>query len=375
LERIWQKYKVIILASLALVIVVLLVGAMLLTTSSSKTKQIEELLSLGEKYLLELDYENAIVTFQKVISIEPRNAASYKGLAKAYVGMGDIEKAIAALEEGYRQTNDPELRDWLADLRDDEIVWIDPVFEQVIRNGIKKPVGGIRRSELDYIVRLEIWGSQHTYINGYDQFGNILLEDDPWYLEDFEGSDDEAQITSLADVKNLRNLSYLGIMYNEIEDLTPLTNLHQLDKLWLFVNQIQDLSPLANLYGLLGLDLGSNNISDIGPLVNLINLENLAIDDNHISSIEAVRSMHKLTHFLAVGNTIADISPLAGLTQLTELELSENSITDVSPLAGLINLEILSLEDNPTEDLSPLDKFPEGVVSFQVSTELEGIHK
>ena len=59
-----------------------------------------EWLSLGEKYLLELDYEQAIVAFLNVIEIEPRNARGYTGAAEAYAGLGDTEKALSILQDG-----------------------------------------------------------------------------------------------------------------------------------------------------------------------------------------------------------------------------------------------------------------------------------
>lgn len=54
----------------------------------------DELLNLGEKYLLELDYEQAIVQFTKLIEIEPKNARAYTRLAEAYIGMGNTDKAF-----------------------------------------------------------------------------------------------------------------------------------------------------------------------------------------------------------------------------------------------------------------------------------------
>jgi VWFA-related protein len=59
-----------------------------------------ELLSLGENSLLELDYEQAIIYFERLIDIEPKNTRGYTGLAEAFAGMGNIEEAILALEDG-----------------------------------------------------------------------------------------------------------------------------------------------------------------------------------------------------------------------------------------------------------------------------------
>jgi tetratricopeptide (TPR) repeat protein len=65
-----------------------------------------ELLDLGEKYLRELDYEQAIVQFTKLIEIEPKNARAYTGLADAYTALGRTDEAIAILERGLAELPD-----------------------------------------------------------------------------------------------------------------------------------------------------------------------------------------------------------------------------------------------------------------------------
>lgn len=74
-------------------------------TSCSKptgTLSAAELLELGEKYLLELNYEQAVVCFTSVIEIEPKNVRAYVGRGNAYVlwdeqldlAKSDYEKAL-----------------------------------------------------------------------------------------------------------------------------------------------------------------------------------------------------------------------------------------------------------------------------------------
>jgi tetratricopeptide (TPR) repeat protein len=65
-----------------------------------------ELLDLGEKFLLELDYEQAIVYFTKLIEIEPKNSRAYIGAAEAYAALGRTDEAIAILDEGLAQLPD-----------------------------------------------------------------------------------------------------------------------------------------------------------------------------------------------------------------------------------------------------------------------------
>ena len=69
-------------------------------SSADKPLTAAELLSLGDKFLLDLDYEQALVQFLQVIEIEPRNPRGYTGAAEAYVGLGQPENARAILEQG-----------------------------------------------------------------------------------------------------------------------------------------------------------------------------------------------------------------------------------------------------------------------------------
>ena len=100
---------------------ILLIGGIactliLLAPKNQRSLTPQELLSLGNKYLSELDYENAVVAFSKLIEIEPRNPQGYIGLADAYIGLGDIDKAIEILDQGLEATGDDGIRRLLSEL-------------------------------------------------------------------------------------------------------------------------------------------------------------------------------------------------------------------------------------------------------------------
>ncbi|MDR2713429.1 MAG: tetratricopeptide repeat protein [Clostridiales bacterium] len=59
-----------------------------------------ELLDLGEKHLLELNFEQALDQFLKVIVSEPLNPRGYTGAAESYIGLGKPDKAAEILEQG-----------------------------------------------------------------------------------------------------------------------------------------------------------------------------------------------------------------------------------------------------------------------------------
>jgi predicted nucleic acid-binding protein len=61
---------------------------------------VTELLALGEEYLLDLDYEKALVQFLEIIEVEPMNPRGYTGAAEAYIGLRRPNDAIAVLNRG-----------------------------------------------------------------------------------------------------------------------------------------------------------------------------------------------------------------------------------------------------------------------------------
>jgi len=97
MKSILQSKKLLI-ATVVVVLIVIGIITVVRVNGSSDAKVVSKQLSLGEKYLSELEYEQAVIAFNKVIEIEPRNIRAYVGLAKAYKGLDQIEEAIKALE-------------------------------------------------------------------------------------------------------------------------------------------------------------------------------------------------------------------------------------------------------------------------------------
>lgn len=58
-----------------------------------------EQLDLGYKYLSEMDYEQAEVTFEHIISIDDKNYEAYLGLAEVYTAMDEPEMAEEIMED------------------------------------------------------------------------------------------------------------------------------------------------------------------------------------------------------------------------------------------------------------------------------------
>ncbi|MEN6460224.1 MAG: tetratricopeptide repeat protein [Syntrophomonas sp.] len=89
-----NKAKIIIGALLA---IVLAAGGFWGWLGYSSEARVQAKLELAIKYLSENDYEKAILEFNEAIKIDPRNIEARVGLAQAYIGIGDTQKADEVL--------------------------------------------------------------------------------------------------------------------------------------------------------------------------------------------------------------------------------------------------------------------------------------
>ena len=372
--KISQKTRVIIYIAIAIAVIV--IGSMaVLSQKSGGESLLGEKLELGQQYLVELSYDKAVLEFTDAINIEPKSADAYIGLAEAYKGLGDTEKARKTLEKGYELTGDERIKALLEELDKAEGVtaetttaettaatettteitteettvpetttvettavettttaeitttvvreYTNDELAEAVRLLIKNPDANVDQALLDNIIAIYIWGDELIsceYIPCYSSYG----ADDGFTLY----YDDGTQKT---------------YKYGHIDDLNFLKKLHNIKFLEICFNEINDINPPAGLTNLPVLNLVNDQISDISPLSGLTNLTSLCLYDNQIS----------------------DISPLSELKNLTFLGLGDNQISDISPLSGLTNLTYLHLGDNPISQ-TDLDKLKDALPTCEI---------
>lgn len=95
--------KGIIFGIIISVVIALTIG---LGVYNSPNNRITRQLDLGQKYLEEQNYEQAIFAFNEAITMDPMCVEAYLGLADAYVGLDDLESALSVLNCGYELTQD-----------------------------------------------------------------------------------------------------------------------------------------------------------------------------------------------------------------------------------------------------------------------------
>ncbi|UNC91131.1 tetratricopeptide repeat protein [Candidatus Contubernalis alkaliaceticus] len=88
----------ILIAALIIIPLVLLASRNSVTTGTKKA--MEDKLALAEKYLLDQEYEQAILAYREVIDIAPKEERAYTGLGKVYTVQEDYESAEEVLIEG-----------------------------------------------------------------------------------------------------------------------------------------------------------------------------------------------------------------------------------------------------------------------------------
>ncbi len=74
--------------------------------SQSISSQLKEQLALGQRYLEENDYEQAVVAFNKVIALDEKQIEAYLGLADVYIAQEEFEQAQAVLTDGLNNCED-----------------------------------------------------------------------------------------------------------------------------------------------------------------------------------------------------------------------------------------------------------------------------
>lgn len=68
--------------------------------------KLHEQLDLGQKYLAEADYENALIAFEKAIEIDDKSVEAYLGAADAYIGLNDFENAAGVVSKAMEVNTD-----------------------------------------------------------------------------------------------------------------------------------------------------------------------------------------------------------------------------------------------------------------------------
>lgn len=248
-----MKKRIIIITLTVVVIAAIGVGAAayLLRGNAVRALNATEL-SVGEKYLAELNYEQATATLQHVISVEPNNTEAYLALAKAYHYMGDIDTARETLESGYGATNSTVIQRELSDIS-------------------RADSGTADASAVSGAAMVEIAGQSYQA-----DITELVLRD--CGLTD----------SDMAKLSEFINLERLDVSGNGITDISAVAKLTKLKKFYASNNAIADISPLSGLQSLEYIGLRGNRLTNADTLFSLVSLKYLHLSDNKITSVPSI---------------------------------------------------------------------------------------
>ena len=205
------------------------------------------------------------------------------------------------------------------------IKWKNTLFQDKVRELLKRPRGDIYTNELSAYTSLD--------------FSN-------------------ARLTNISDIVYFTNLTSLNLSGNSINDVSPLAELTKLKTLNLSNNQISFLDGLEKLTKIEDLNLSKNFINNIKALEKLTALKKLKLSENQITDANPISGLPKLQELILDNNQIEDLSFLRNLTTLITLDFNRNKLWDLSSTGNLINLKNLSIKDNQIYDISKLKDFP-----------------
>ena len=160
-----------------------------------------------------------------------------------------------------------------------------------------------------------------------------------------------ADMTFVANMKELRLLDISSNQISEIKGLEALTNLQQLD---ISRNQISEIKGLEALTNLQQLDISRNQISEIKGLEALNNLQILSIFDNQISEIKGLDALLNLQQLNISSNQITRLEGLDNLIELRYLYFDGCELTQLGNLDIFINLQLLHISSNQLTDIGSL---------------------
>ena len=136
----------------------------------------------------------------------------------------------------------------------------------------------------------------------------------------------QASISNLEGIQYFKNVTFLKLHENNIQDLTPLSNLTKLKILLLNDNLIEDIGPLANLKNVTLLNLSNNQVTNLQPLQNIPTLYYLYISHNKVNDLSPLEHFKELDLFDYSFNQIYDISSINNLTELRYGDVNSQAI-------------------------------------------------
>lgn len=106
-KDITSKEKIII-GCVAVIAFIAIIAVVMIVNNNKSGNDLQKLLDLGNKYIAEMDYEQAIVAFRNAIDIDPKCEEAYKALVDIYVELEDYDSALEILQMAVENVDNTE---------------------------------------------------------------------------------------------------------------------------------------------------------------------------------------------------------------------------------------------------------------------------
>ncbi len=218
-------------------------------------------------------------------------------------------------------------------LFESRVTFEEPLIERAVRLALDKTQGEpIDEAELLNVRELYLFGDHAvTDMEGYIALGQHMADND--------GEIKNGEIRSLGDVSRLKNLRFLCVALQDIQDLSPLRELTELEQLDLKHNPIEDVKPISALPALRMLCLYDTQVADLSSLSSCPTLDNLNIGNTRIRSPSALSGLNNLRYLYMRGAPLQTLSGIEQFAHLEQVGFDDVADGDLIPLLSLSQLK------------------------------------
>ena len=157
------------------------------------------------------------------------------------------------------------------------------------------------------------------------------------YLESLTVTNAQDSLTYIDELEALKTLT---VKDTAVDAATLQSILHHtaLSSLTLRNCGIASLTGFEVLKELTYLDLGKNTLNNLTPLSALTKLQVLLLDQNAVVALNALEPLKNLQQLDLFHNSITNVTPLGSLTSLRQLNLSTNLLSNIEPIGKITSL-------------------------------------
>ncbi len=404
MKKLWKNHKLLVLGVPCVLAAAVVIGALFF--HFRRSARVGEYIEDANRYLSELDYEQAIASYRQALDLDKGNREANLGLAEAY----DASDRTAYAEDVYkdmleRDGGQADVYERLADLymRDDKLDEARELLDQAVTEVQDEEITRLRQitrpeppaSTYDggaYADRIlvELIPSAEMQTIYYTLDGSAPTEESAVYEKPLILRNGKTQIKAMA-VNAAGYQSDIAVWDYDIQITDVLVELKepviermvrrelqipdgeriynddlaQITELYIVGTGMANLSDQSSVYlreDAYTIDGSGYSLSDSGQIGTLDDLqympflEKAAITYQPDLDISGLARCTGLKELCLVGDDLnsRDIGVLSGLTGLEQLNLGWNQIQDISALSGLTGLRSLGLWGNQIRNLQPV---------------------